>query len=149
MQRTYESAAALVERAKGPLKRHVLHDVLNRIDIDAVLARGDAYEVDLAIAHLAHTRPNDLLLFDRNYPSYRMLATCLQNERNFVMRCSAASFSVARLMLKGEGAGHEPDRHLEPLCRATPDDPRRQLAGNPYSALCPCTVKHRGSLRCW
>ena len=82
----------------------VLHDVLNRISIDAVLARGDAYEVDLAIAHLAHTRPNDLLLFDRNYPSYRMLATCLQNERNFVMRCSAASFSVARLMLKGEGA---------------------------------------------
>ena len=34
----------------------VLHDVLNRISIDAVLARGDAYEVDLAIAHLsAHT----------------------------------------------------------------------------------------------
>ena len=61
----------------------VLYDVLNRISIDAVLARGDAYEVDLAIAHLAHTRPNDLLLFDRNYPSYRMLATCLQNERNF------------------------------------------------------------------
>ena len=33
-----------------------------------------------------------------------MLATCLQNARVFVMRCSAASFSVARQMLKGEGA---------------------------------------------
>src|SRR5674476_1507067 len=33
-----------------------------------------------------------------------MLATCLQNEREVVARCSAASFSMARQMLKGEGA---------------------------------------------
>jgi Transposase DDE domain len=82
----------------------VLYDVLNRVSIDAVLARADAYEVDLAIAHLAYTRPNDLLLVDRNYPSYRMLAACLQSGREVVARCSAASFSMARQMLKGEGA---------------------------------------------
>jgi hypothetical protein len=53
----------------------VLFDVLNRVAIDATLAPANAYEVDLAIAQLAHTQHDDLLLMDRNYPSYRMLAT--------------------------------------------------------------------------
>lgn len=52
----------------------VLYDVLNRVALDATLSQADAYEVDLAVGHLAHTRPGDLLLTDRNFPSYRMLA---------------------------------------------------------------------------
>jgi hypothetical protein len=82
----------------------VLYDVLNRVALDAALGRADAYEVDLAVAHLAHTRPGDLLLMDRNYPSYRMLAELVQHGREFAVRCSAASFAPARRMLKGEGA---------------------------------------------
>jgi hypothetical protein len=81
----------------------VLYDVLNRIAIDATLAKADAYEVDLAIAHLQHTKPDDLLVMDRNYPSYLMLARCIHHQRDFVIRCSAASFAPARKMLKGEG----------------------------------------------
>jgi hypothetical protein len=81
----------------------VLYDVLNRVSVDAALAKADAYEVDLAVGHLAHTRPGDLLMMDRNYPSYRMLAELTQRERDFVIRCSAASFAPARRMLKGEG----------------------------------------------
>lgn len=82
----------------------VLFDVLNRVSIDATLAQANAYEVNLAIAHLKHTQCDDLLLMDRNYPSYRMLATCIHSERDFAIRCSAASFGVARRMLKGGGA---------------------------------------------
>ena len=63
-----------------------------------------AYEVDLAIAHLAQTRTGDLLTMDRNYPSYRMLAEMSHLGRDFVVCCSVASFAVARQMLKGEGA---------------------------------------------
>lgn len=81
----------------------VLYDVLNRIALDATLNKAKAYEVDLAIAHLAHTKAGDLLIMDRNYPSYRMLAELNQHNRDFVVRCSAASFTVARQMLKGEG----------------------------------------------
>jgi Transposase DDE domain len=81
----------------------VMYDVLNRVAIDATLGRANAYEVDLAIAHLAHVRCGDLLLMDRNYPSYRMLATTLQSGCDLVIRCSAASYDVARQMLKGEG----------------------------------------------
>lgn len=82
----------------------VLYDVLNRVVLDARLGRANAYEVDLAVTHLAHTRAGDLLTMDRNYPSYRMLAELVQRQRDFVIRCSAASFGVARRMLKGEGA---------------------------------------------
>ena len=78
----------------------VLYDVLNRVALDAVLGRADAYEVDLAVAQLAHTRPGDLLLLDRNYPSYRMLAEFVRRRREFAARCSAASFAQAALDAK-------------------------------------------------
>lgn len=45
----------------------------------------------------------DLLTMDRNYPSYRMLVELTRSERDFVMHCSAASFTEAREMLKGQG----------------------------------------------
>lgn len=81
----------------------VLYDVLNRVALDARLGKAKAYEVDLAVGHLAHTRAGDLLTMDRNYPAYRLLAELNQRGRDFVIRCSAASFAQVRQMLKGEG----------------------------------------------
>ena len=43
----------------------VLYDVLNRIALDATMGRADADEVDLAIGHLTHTGPTDLLVIAR------------------------------------------------------------------------------------
>ena len=102
----------------------VLFDVLNRGAIDATLAQANTYEVDLAIAHLAHTQRDDLLLMDRNYPSYRMLATLLKTERDFAIRCSAGSFSAARRMLKGDSANSQivtltPCAEQMPMIRAS------------------------------
>jgi len=82
----------------------VLFDVLNRVSLDALLGRADAYEVDLAVTHLPHTRQWDLLLLDRNYPSYRFLGELIQLGRAFAIRCSTVSFEAARRMHKGEGA---------------------------------------------
>lgn len=81
----------------------VLYDLLNHVAIDSLLAPADAYEVELAIEHLAHTTEKDLLLFDRNYPSYRFLSTLMKENRAFVIRCSAGSFSAVRRMFKGNG----------------------------------------------
>lgn len=81
----------------------VLYDVLNRIAVDASLAPAKAYEVDLAIAHLPHTTASDLLLMDRNYPSYRMMAELSHRHRAFVIRCTANSFKTARQLAKGKG----------------------------------------------
>lgn len=81
----------------------VLYDVLNSIAIDAILGNAKAYEVDLAIEHLKQTTSQDLIIFDRNYASYEMLAQLFVANCQMVIRCGAASFSAARKMLKGEG----------------------------------------------
>jgi hypothetical protein len=74
----------------------ILHDVLNKVVISSELAPAKAYEVDLAINALSETTSQDLLLFDRNFPSYKFLAILTQKSRQFVMRCSKSSFSTAR-----------------------------------------------------
>ena len=82
----------------------VMYDVLNHVAIDTALGKARDYEVDLAVGHLAFCEDNDLLIFDRNYPSYLLLALLILCGKKFVIRCSAASFGAARQMLKGEGA---------------------------------------------
>lgn len=72
-----------------------MYDVLNRISVDI----GKAYEVEFAVSQ-PHTQENDLL--NRNYASYFLTALLLG--RKFLFRCSSASFSTARKMLKSEGA---------------------------------------------
>jgi hypothetical protein len=108
----------------------VLYDVLNRVAIDASLGTAKAYEVDLAIAHLAHTQAGDLLIMDRNYPSYRMLAELTQHQRDFMIRCSAASFKEVRRMLKSEG-GDSQVVTLTPCAEQLPLMKRL----NPFTAL--------------
>ncbi len=82
----------------------VCYEVLNKIVIDRQLGNARAYEVDLAVKPLPATQPQDLLLLDRGYASYQWLATCVQHQRHFVVRGSAASFKPARQLLEGLGA---------------------------------------------
>ncbi len=107
----------------------VLYDVLNRVALEATLGRADAYEVDLALDHLAHTGPTDWLVMDRNYPSYRMLAELTQRERHFVIRCSAASFGAARRLLRGEG----PDSQVVTLTPCAAQAPLMRQLGLPQA----------------
>jgi hypothetical protein len=81
----------------------VMYDVLNRIALDSHLGKARAYEVDLAQSHWAYTQEHDLIVCDRNYPAYSWLATLHRANRNYLIRCSKASFAKARSMLKGEG----------------------------------------------
>lgn len=78
----------------------VMYDVVNQIIIDSVIAPVSSYEVDLAINHLPHTKPGDMLVGDRNYCSYRYLATLRKENREFLIRCSRSSFSPARLLFQ-------------------------------------------------
>ena len=82
----------------------VLYDVLNKVAVDSVLAKAHAYEVDLAVNHhVPCTQPNDLIIADRGYASYRFLATLLAYKRAFVIRCSSGSFAVVKNLFTGEG----------------------------------------------
>jgi hypothetical protein len=89
----------------------VLFDLLNNVALDAVLAPGKSYEVDLAKEHLGQTQAHDLLIFDRNYPSYLWLATLTRHNLDFVGRCSRASFKAVQQMF----AGHGPDSQIVTL----------------------------------
>jgi len=73
-----------------------LHDVLNKVVISSELAHAKAYEVDLAINALSETNSTDLLLFDRNFSSYRFIATLIQKNKAFVIRCPKNSFKTVR-----------------------------------------------------
>jgi hypothetical protein len=81
----------------------VLYDILNRVALDAVLAPSHSYEVELAKEHLKHTETNDLVIYDRGYCSFRMLAVASMANGHFLIRCTGRSFKVANDMLKGEG----------------------------------------------
>lgn len=76
----------------------VLYDVLNGIPVDSKLAGCRCNELELAKEHLKHIKEGDLLLADRNYPSYEFLASVLAHSGDFVVRCSRASFREARQM---------------------------------------------------
>jgi len=58
-----------------------MYDVLNHPAIDSTLS---------------HEKANELILFDRNYPSYEIIAYLALVERKLVMRCSKNSFKTAR-----------------------------------------------------
>jgi hypothetical protein len=81
----------------------VLYDVLNRISIDAALAPANSYEGDLAREHLKHAKVGDLVIYDRGYASFRMMALATQANVGFLIRCPKGRFSIATAMLTGKG----------------------------------------------
>lgn len=82
----------------------VLYDILNNVVLDSVLAHSHSYEVDLSLKHLEYTTKDDLLIYDRNYSSFRNISTHISLKRFFVMRCSRSSFKEAQMMFDGEGS---------------------------------------------
>jgi len=68
-----------------------LYDVENNIMIDAIIDNYKTSERDLAIRHVeklkAYGLQNDLLLFDRGYPSKKLMASLIDSDIQFVMRC--------------------------------------------------------------
>jgi len=101
----------------------VLYDVLNRIAIDAQFVSCKIYEPYVAESHLKHLQPTDLVIFDRGYASYRMMARVQLVGGQFLIRCPASSFVVVRDMFTGTDAS---DRTVEikpnPVTRNNPDN---------------------------
>lgn len=81
----------------------VVYDLLNRVALDAQLVEGASYEVDVAFQQLELLQADDLVVFDRNYPDYLLLAYLIQRQRHFVGRCRRSSFMAVRRMFDGSG----------------------------------------------
>ncbi len=58
----------------------VLYDLLNNIVIDAVLEDKAYGERVLATSHLQYTQKNDLIIFDRGYPSIELFAHLMKSD---------------------------------------------------------------------
>lgn len=80
-----------------------MFDVINRIAIDSRLEKAKAYEVDIASQHLEKATSRDLIIFDRGYASFRMVAELTSRKINFLIRCSKAGFKIAQEMFEGLG----------------------------------------------
>lgn len=78
----------------------VAFDVLNDIVIDAVITNQKAYEGDLALQHLEHLGPGHLVIFDRGYPSYKLIANCYVKGIDCLFRCSTGWTTESRDMFK-------------------------------------------------
>jgi hypothetical protein len=74
----------------------VLYDVLNKFILDAELSPLSVGENTLAINHLHHTKSNDLVIYDRGYPSFDLIYNHYQIEVDFLMRVKVGFNNVVK-----------------------------------------------------
>jgi hypothetical protein len=95
-----------------------LYDVLNHLVVDAQLAPYRLGERDLALLHLPYVDDHDVLLFDRGYPAFWLLAWLHARGRQFCMRANV-DYSPAIVAFVHSG---DAERTLE----IAPSDPVRR-----------------------
>lgn len=78
------------------------YDVLNHMAVKNILAPGASYEVDLAIEMLGEESKSDLLIYDRAYASYAFLATLVNKNKSYIVRCPKSSFKATESLFKDE-----------------------------------------------
>jgi hypothetical protein len=64
----------------------VLYDVLNKFVLDGILSPLTEGEVVSAIRHLEHAKNRDVLIYDRGYPSFRLIYEHYLHKIDFVIR---------------------------------------------------------------
>lgn len=78
----------------------VLYDVLNNIVIDSTLKDKAYGERVLAISHLQHTQKDDLIIFDRGYPSIELFSNIINNNVDFLIRLRRNSFKQVEFLFE-------------------------------------------------
>src|ERR1043166_843183 len=88
-----------------PARLSVLYDLLNHIGLDARLAPVATGEVELTAAQLEQVEKNDVLIWDRGFTGFVLMAQVLACGAHFVGRCSKSSFAAAQQMFRINRAG--------------------------------------------
>jgi hypothetical protein len=101
----------------------VLYDLLNELGLDARLEPGAVGEVDLALQQTARLQPDDLLLWDRGFTGFVLMAAVRARDAHFLGRCSRASFRPAQDLFRLDRAGRSVVTKLQ-----APEDQRAELA---------------------
>jgi hypothetical protein len=68
----------------------VLYDVINHYVIDGILTQLTTGEGNLALDHLLYVAENDLVIYDRGYPSFELMYEHLQRKSDFLIRAKVS-----------------------------------------------------------
>lgn len=85
-----QSSTALVQA-----RCSVIYDVLNKYVLDGILGPVVRGERDLALTHLGHCKGNDLIIYDRGYPSYDFIQQHVKRELDYLMRVKTSFSGLA------------------------------------------------------
>lgn len=78
----------------------VLYDVLNNFVIEGILSPLTTGEGKLALEHLLHVNENDLIIYDRGYPSFELIYTHIKQNSNFVIRSKESFSNITSAFIK-------------------------------------------------
>src|SRR5215510_3391614 len=96
----------------------VCYDLLNALALDATLDKQQAEKESLFTSHLQVTTPRDVVVLDRGYADYGVMAFLLHHQHDFVLRLPRHRAGAIRAFWEGSSQ----DRVVElPV-------PERQLA---------------------
>lgn len=94
----------------------VVYDLLNRIGLDGRLEKSALGEVELAGQQLARVAAADVLIWDRGFTGYVLMAQVLARGAHFVGRCSKSSFAAAQELFRVDRAGRSKTVKLVAAC---------------------------------
>lgn len=89
----------------APARLSVLYDLLNHIGLDARVEPVAQGEVEVLMSQLEHVQPNDLLIWDRGFTGFVLMAMVLARDAHFLGRCSTGSFAAAQELFRVNRAG--------------------------------------------
>lgn len=110
----------------------VIYDVLNKYALDGSLVALKNGERDLALAHLEHCKENDLIIYDRGYPSYDLIHQHIERGLNYLIRVKT-SFS-------GLIIDFEKSRKKSLIVEIYPGK-NKKLINKKYTKKCPIKVR--------
>lgn len=90
----------------------IVYDLLNEIGLDARLEPVSQGEVEMAVAQLSQVQPGDVLIWDRGYTGFMLMAQVRARGAHFVGRCSKGSFAAAQQLFRVNRAGHSQQTKL-------------------------------------
>jgi len=89
----------------APARLSVLYDLLNHLGLDARLEPVAQGEVELVAAQLGRVEKGDVLIWDRGFTGFVLMAQVLACGAHFVGRCSKSSFAAAQDLFRAKRAG--------------------------------------------
>ena len=78
----------------------VFYDVLNHIAIDSMVKPNNTSEKQCASEHLKHAGKNDLIIYDRGYPSFWLYTLHIQHKQAFCMRSKTNQCRIVKDFIK-------------------------------------------------